>query len=1290
MSRRSTWHKAARRPRSHSHSTHSSLGRSLYRRRLRLEPLEDRRLLAVVTVTTLADTVDFNDGVTSLREAIFATNTVPGADTIDFAPVLTASGQATVLLTHGELAITDSLTIDGPGASLLAIDASGNDPTPDVNNGDGSRIFSTSPAGGRFSTDVPANLSISGLTLTGGDSRGSGGAILCTGMLNAVDCIICDNAASVRGGGISLGKDASLPTSRIDGSTLVGCEFIDNCVRFDSFNGGGGGLAVVDYSTAISSSMLISGCVFDSNFATGDGGGIFLVGNKLSAFVLGSILRNNRASNGGGISSRATLTVKQCLIDENSAEYYGGGLVNSGDARITDSTISGNMILAGQTWRGFGGGGIANFQSLIVEYSTIYSNFAATYSGASGNGGGILSVGTNVDLNHAIVAGNLRAGSDIPDDIRGSATMRYSLLGADQGATVVDAGGNIVGIATEPVDPLLGPLADNGGFELPDGSHILTHALLPGSPAINAGDLNAVAGEDGVPEFDQRGEPFGRIVGGRIDIGAFEYQTPTDLNLLVDTLVDESDGDFSRGDLSLREAIELTNASNYEGIVDTIRFDPALTAAGPATILLTHGELAITDDLSIDGPGAALLTIDASGNDPTPTINDGRGTRIYNFSGSITVSLRGQTLTGGDNNLRGGAVFDKGANLSLHDAVITGNATREFGGGIYAAAGSIVLEATIVSNNIATGLSGREMAGGGGVFARSADLTIRESIISGNTAPLGGGLRFYADSRSPAQQLVVVDSKFSGNHAFEDGGAIWARLNGGTMLLADSEIEDNVAGQLQPTQGRGGGIYAYLTNASTTISGASLQNNSALAGGGAYFRVVGEELLIANSHIASNHAFGSNGSGGGLYVTGQASTTTIRYSTVDDNSTFASGGGIFATGVGLVVENSTPSGNSAGMNGGGVSHGSGSLLVLHSTIFGNRIGRIGVGGGIDTFGTPPFDRIVDHSIIAGNYSLLTGSWDVASAVGALRVYYSLIGSNSGSGLAESPAGISDANGNLIGGPVHGEFDPWLGPLADNGGLELPDGSHILTHALLPSSPAINAGDPAAVAGVDGVPVHDQREAPFTRVYGGRIDMGAVESIPAGVLAGDYNGDGVVGAADYTVWRNNLGAGSHPGTLPVGEGVVGDGNGDGVVDARDYAVWKSNFGATSAQLEARSGELGVGLAVQQALAEPVARNSVRAADGLEPQADFGPQTVGDSSRFAATTRLLPPMVIASRQDRLLEAWAARSGKNPHPGPLPEGEGDRAEPVADFEQAGARAEALDCALAELGELRLAVGR
>ena len=62
---------------------------------------------------------------------------------------------------------------------------------------------------------------------------------------------------------------------------------------------------------------------------------------------------------------------------------------------------------------------------------------------------------------------------------------------------------------------MLGPLADNGG-------PTFTHALLPGSPAIDAGDPAAVAGVGNVPLYDQRGFAFSRVAGGRIDIGAFE------------------------------------------------------------------------------------------------------------------------------------------------------------------------------------------------------------------------------------------------------------------------------------------------------------------------------------------------------------------------------------------------------------------------------------------------------------------------------------------------------------------------------------------------------------------------------------------------------------------------------------------------------------------------------------------------------------------------------------------------------------------------------------------------
>jgi hypothetical protein len=199
-------------------------------------------------------------------------------------------------------------------------------------------------------------------------------------------------------------------------------------------------------------------------------------------------------------------------------------------------------------------------------------------------------------------------------------------------------------------------------------------------------------------------------------------------------------------------------------------------------------------------------------------------------------------------------------------------------------------------------------------------------------------------------------------------------------------------------------------------------------------------------------------------------------------------------------------------------------------------------------------------LTAGNISLTdnhaTIGPDASGYLGAnLAFRYSLIGNASGSGLIEAPVGLPDANGNLIGGPVRGVIDPKIGPLADNGSFALPNGSHILTHALLPGNPAINTGDPSAVAGVNGVPASDERGVPFTRVFGGRIDMGAVEYQPAGFLAGDYNRDGIIDAADYTVWRDSRG------NNVVVNGSGADGNGDGVVNDLDYGVWHTNFGAT---------------------------------------------------------------------------------------------------------------------------------
>jgi len=113
-------------------------------------------------------------------------------------------------------------------------------------------------------------------------------------------------------------------------------------------------------------------------------------------------------------------------------------------------------------------------------------------------------------ISNTIVAGNLAAAGA---DISGSVQLHYDLVQITSGAIISDTGGNLFGL-----DPLLGPLADNGG---PTQTH------LPGrsSQAIDAGDPAFAA----PPSTDQRGRP--RLV-GRLDIGAVEAGTKAFLPLV--------------------------------------------------------------------------------------------------------------------------------------------------------------------------------------------------------------------------------------------------------------------------------------------------------------------------------------------------------------------------------------------------------------------------------------------------------------------------------------------------------------------------------------------------------------------------------------------------------------------------------------------------------------------------------------------------------------------------------------------------------------------------------------
>jgi hypothetical protein len=175
------------------------------------------------------------------------------------------------------------------------------------------------------------------------------------------------------------------------------------------------------------------------------------------------------------------------------------------------------------------------------------------------------------------------------------------------------------------------------------------------------------------------------------------------------------------------------------------------------------------------------------------------------------------------------------------------------------------------------------------------------------------------------------------------------------------------------------------------------------------------------------------------------------------------------------------------------------------------------------------------------------------------------------------------------------------------------------------------GDPAAVAGVNGVPTFDQRGTPWSRVVGGRIDIGAVEQ-QANPLTGDYNFNGVVDAADYSVWMDTLGSTSD---------LRADGDGDGGVDADDHGVWVSHFGET---LELGAGGMGQG-EEQDGGGALAASQRLAGEGGEEIRSVFAVREESarnTSSRRAVRSRLFAhAMAEESGRDLLMTALARRA-------------------------------------------------
>jgi hypothetical protein len=149
--------------------------------------------------------------------------------------------------------------------------------------------------------------------------------------------------------------------------------------------------------------------------------------------------------------------------------------------------------------------------------------------------------------------------------------------------------------------------------------------------------------------------------------------------------------------------------------------------------VLTHGQLTISDTLELIGLGADQLTIDASGNDPTPDLDNGDGSRIFEIYSTSRANISGLTLIGGDS-FTGGAIFSTGQ-LTLSDSVVSGNFALYSGGGLDLRYANAEIVRTRISYNWT------KYGGGGGISARYlSTLSVADSVITGNSAGSGGGV----------------------------------------------------------------------------------------------------------------------------------------------------------------------------------------------------------------------------------------------------------------------------------------------------------------------------------------------------------------------------------------------------------------------------------------------------------------------------------------------------------------------------------------------------------------------
>ncbi|MEH1774304.1 DUF4347 domain-containing protein [Nostoc sp.] len=289
----------------------------------------------------------------------------------------------------------------------------------------------------------------------------------------------------------------------------------------------------------------------------------------------------------------------------------------------------------------------------------------------------------------------------------------------------------------------------------------------------------------------------------------------------VNNTQDADDGDTNNGITTLREAINLANATTGD---DAIAFGGIFSDTTPDIITLTSGQLTITDDVTILGTGASKLTV--SGNNAS---------RVFEISGfGRDVSIDGLKIANGNDS---GILVDTNTFLSLSNSNVSDNTSTSSGGGINNK-GTLKLANTNVSGN--TTISS------GGAISNQGVLNLIKSSVSDNTATSSGG-GIYSEG-----VLNLTESSVFGNTATSSGGGIYSE---GDFKLTNSTVSNNTANNGAGINNGGTSFFSFGTS---TLTNSTVSDNKALEDGGGISNL--SNLNLINSTITNNTA-DSNGDG---------------------------------------------------------------------------------------------------------------------------------------------------------------------------------------------------------------------------------------------------------------------------------------------------------------------------------------------------------------------------------------------------------------------------------------------